>query len=97
MKTMTKSRVSWLLLPVFLLAAACGDGDDASSSDGDKAAVESASDAAVTDMGLDASTADAMSVDVAAGGIEPMAEPAVPVPVPATAVPAAEAAPAETR
>ncbi|WP_374595839.1 hypothetical protein [Sphingosinicella sp.] len=31
----------------------------------------------MSDLGADASTADAMSVDVAAGGVEPMTDPAL--------------------
>lgn len=67
-----------LVLPALLLISACGNSDDASKADDEAAAVEAASDASVTDLGLDASTADAMSVDVAAGGVGSMAEPAAP-------------------
>jgi hypothetical protein len=64
----------WPILPVMAVLAACGGGDDASKAG--NGSVEAAADASVGDLAADASTADAMSVDVAAGGVEPMADPA---------------------
>lgn len=82
-----------LSVAITLAAAACGKSDDAKM-EGEKAAVEGAADASVSDLGADASTADAMSVDVAAGGVEPMTDPALVdvAPIPDTA---SEEAPAQ--
>lgn len=92
MKKIVNLRVACRLLPVVLLVAACGNGDDTAAAAGD-AAVKTAGDASVTDMGLDASTMDAMSVDVAAGGVDPAAQPVAAAPA-APPVIAPEAAPA---
>jgi hypothetical protein len=58
---------------VTIALAACGNGDAPKSEEA--ASAVGASGDTTTDLGLDASTSDAMSVDVAAGGIEPMADP----------------------
>ncbi len=88
MGTMSKRGIAGLTVAIALAVAACGKGDDTKSADGETPAVEGASDASVTDLGADASTADAMSVDVAAGGVEPMTDPAAVDAAPASEVPA---------
>ena len=88
MGIMSKRGVAGLSVAAALALAACGNSDDTKSADGETPAVEGAGDASVTDLGADASTADAMSVDVAAGGVEPMTDPATVDAAPAPEVPA---------
>lgn len=88
MRFMSKRGIASLTVAAALAVAACGSRDDTKSADGETAAVEGAGDASVADLGADASTADAMSVDVAAGGVEPMTDPATVDAVPAPEVPA---------
>jgi hypothetical protein len=89
-KAMNGKRLrSGLLVPLTLLLAACGG--DADEAGGEAPAVETAADASVGDLAADASTADAMSVDVAAGGVEPMTDPAAAAAEAAAAVAAAPA------
>lgn len=90
---MSKRTIMGLSVAIALAATACGKSDDART-EGEKAAVEGAADASVSDLGADASTADAMSVDVAAGGVEPMTDPVLVdvAPIPDTA---SEEAPAQ--
>lgn len=84
---------AWSVLPLMVFSvAACNDSDKASKSSAEGAAVTSSTDESMTDLGLDASTADAMSVDVAAGGIEPVIDPAAALP-PATDTSVAAAPP----
>lgn len=69
---MMKSRFALVSTAAALMAVgACGDQGEES------AEVDAAfgGDAGTTDLSLDASTADAMSIDVAAGGTEPAADP----------------------
>ncbi|MBB4633652.1 hypothetical protein [Sphingosinicella soli] len=91
---MSKRTIMGLTVVIALAAAGCGNNDDAGT-EGEKAAVEGAPDASMSELGADASTADAMSVDVAAGGVEPMTDPALVdvAPIPDAAAP--EEAPAQ--
>lgn len=86
MGSMSKRTILGFSVAIALAATACGKSDDAKT-EGGKSAVEGAADASVSDLGADASTADAMSVDVAAGGVEPMTDPALVdvAPIPDTA------------
>ncbi|WP_160119061.1 hypothetical protein [Sphingosinicella microcystinivorans] len=81
-------------MAIALAATACGKSDNAGK-EGEKAAVEGAADASMSELGADASTADAMSVDVAAGGVEPMTDPALVDVAPIPDAPASEQAPAQ--
>jgi hypothetical protein len=76
MGSILKRTIFGVSLAIALATTACGKSDDAGQ-EGEKAAVEGAADASVSDLGADASTADAMSVDVAAGGVDPMTDPAL--------------------
>ncbi len=76
MGSMSKRTIMGLSVAIVFAAAACGNSGDAKK-EGEKVAVEGAADASVSELGADASTADAMSVDVAAGGVEPMTDPAL--------------------
>ncbi len=76
MGSMSKRKILGFSVAIALTATACGKSDEAGK-EGEKAAVEGAADASVSELGADASTADAMSVDVAAGGVEPMTDPAL--------------------
>lgn len=93
MGSMSKRTVLGFSVAIAFAATACGKSDDAGK-EGEKAAVEGAADASMSDLGADASTADTMSVDVAAGGVEPMTDPAL---VDVTPIPdkASEQAPAQ--
>jgi hypothetical protein len=88
-----RRRLGVATLAAATLLAACGNGDEAekTAKTGGVGAVADAT----GDLNLDASTADAMSVDVAAGGIEPAVDPAAAPDTSATAGPAPTAAPAE--
>lgn len=80
------------LFPLVLLIAACGANDDAGDAAKDAGNVAAAGNASGA-LPADASTADAMSVDVAAGGVQPMVDPATAA---AEAQAAAQAEPATT-
>jgi hypothetical protein len=94
MGSMSKRTVFGFSVAIALAVTACGKSDDAGK-DGEKAAVEGAADASMSDLGADASTADAMSVDVAAGGVEPMTDPALVEIAPVPDAPVPEQAPAQ--
>ena len=94
MGSMSKRTMLGFSVAIALAATACGKSGD-SGTEGEKAAVEGAADASVSDLGADASTADAMSVDVAAGGVEPMTDPALVDVAPIPDTPAPEKAPAQ--
>ena len=94
MGSMSKRTILGFSMAIALAATACGKSDDAGK-EGEKAAVEGAADASMSELGADASTADAMSVDVAAGGVEPMTDPALVDVAPIPDAPASEQAPAQ--
>lgn len=94
MGSMSKRTVFGFSVAIALAVTACGKSDDAGK-DGEKVAVEGAADASMSDLGADASTADAMSVDVAAGGVEPMTDPALVDIAPVPDAPVPEQAPAQ--
>ncbi len=69
---MKKIEFAFLTTALIVGLAACGNAETADNGAEDSTAETSAG--AAANVGLDASTSDAMSIDVAAGGIEPMAE-----------------------
>lgn len=70
---MKKIEFAFLTAALAVGLAACGNNDNTADAASEDSTIENT--AGTNDMSLDASTSDAMSIDVAAGGIEPMADP----------------------